>query len=623
VVARDGVAGAVAGAAPNGMTDMEDSVADYRAFRTPAHQVATILRADDVFGLLTRRFVVPAGWVVLARRTSGEATTHPAGTPVEAGGVDELLLARADPVHVEVVEDSVPSADDYQCRAIVRLALRIIPKTGDLKSFRATMLGSASQADVAALSRYVQWPCHRSLIEFAAKRSVAELVDGQDRDALQALLTERLQEALFAAGLALQGAPEVRFDSPAWDQVRAAQADAARQRDAHAAAQQLRQALHQARLQHLSDLEALLERLQTLSESSPGADLGELVRTFAEPQRGAIYEALWKLMPAGARTQWIVAVAGNDVLCFDPQLPDVPARQLSIKGDIGPLRSVRPAAIDNKLTLLIGAARGVYRVDEEELRVHDTHAFTAPGGRELRGGVNSSAVWRSRLFATHSEVGLIAWELAAGAAAQFLLADLTGGARCVRRAQVVRDRLLFTVDRAVIVCAAEDPRSDAARWLTAGMARLTALHATGDDVYATDEVGDAWHWRLDGPTEGRRLHRGDGSPVESVLCIEAGGVPQLVIAERGTPAIQTMALGDTFVCRYETGGPGVRRCAIAADLIVAMSDTRDLLFLWRPGETGSPLAVINVAAQWGHSIQDICLVASSMPAKTDTQVTAG
>lgn len=590
-----------------------DAKPDPNSFSADADCVGVVLPGERLFGLLTRSCVVPSGWVALTNPAESDSTLHPATATVVAAGVRELLLVRTEPVSVEIGDEQTPSVDGYLCAGTVLLALRAVAQAGDLKLFRRSLMAGTDRVDRQALAKYLRWQSRRVMAEFAEKRTAADLVDGKDRDAVVALLTERLSASLFAAGLVFHQPPLVSFDCGALRQVRRECEVVARRRDEQAAHQQLQDALAEARRKHLSQLEELLGQLQSLSTQTPSIQLADVIRTFSEPQRGQIYDGLWTLLPAEERTQWIVAVAGNELLCFDPNLPDAPARRRQIDGPAGALRSVRFYRSEKgRAMLLVGAAHGVYEVSVHDLKVRAAHTFEPPAGQELRGGVNASAVWNARVFATHSQIGLIAWDRAIGDQAAFLLPDLTRRHRAVRGVHVVGTRLIFSVDDIVVVCPVAQVVPSQVRRFTGSIARITAVHAVDDDIFAGNEIGDLWHWHYDRPAEGRCIRRGDGSPVEGFQQISAGGVSHLVFAERGTPALQSMVVGDTFVCRYETGGEGVRRCAVAGDVFVAIDDLRDRLICWRPGGAKAPYAVIAVAAQCGHTIQDVCLVTETL-----------
>ena len=63
-----------------------------------------------------------------------------------------------------------------------------------------------------------------------------------------------------------------------------------------------------------------------------------------------------------------------------------------------------------------------------------------------------------------------------------------------------------------------------------------------------------------------------------------------------------------FRSRYEAGGQTVRRAECAADIIVATTDARDRVLIWRADEPQQPACVINIHRLTGRSIQDVCLI---------------
>ncbi len=328
--------------------------------------------ADRAFGPLKRTFHVPPGWIVFASSTQGEGTLHESDSMVHAGDITDLLLIKAGPVQVEIVEGDVASADGFACTAVVRLWVRVAQDPGDLKSFRQTVLGSRETADSHTLRRYLSLHARRALAQFAAQHPAANLVDGADREAIGALIEERVRPALFAGGLLLDQPAQVSFDSDRFREQR-------NEQEERAAREHVTAALAAARACHLSQLEELFGQLQALAERSPGTALPELIRTFPDGPRARIYEALWRLTPPREQTQWIVVVAGHDVLCFDPALPDAPARQTTIDGPAGPLRSVRVhRRADGDVVLLVGAARGVYEVGANDLKVQAGYLFIPP-----------------------------------------------------------------------------------------------------------------------------------------------------------------------------------------------------------------------------------------------------
>jgi hypothetical protein len=581
---------------------IEDSITNFDSFQPQQELIASLWPADRVFSTFKRTFSVPTGWMVLAMRASGQASLFSAGAAVERGDITELLLIRAQPIQLDITYDDVPSSDKYTCTANVRIWVRFLNDSGDLASFRATVLGSQDKADAATLKRYLEWPMHGAITAFAEKRPAADLVDGKDAEALSALLDDRLEPALFGGGMQLYQPAQASFACEKLDAVRDATAHVTMRRE-------LDDVLAEARAQQLEHLATCLEQLQALRAKTPDVPLAALIRTFEPSQRGQLYDALWSLQSGVDVTQWIAMVAGRDLMCFDPKMPDAAARHVPIQGPPGALRSVRThQTAEGERLLLLGAARGVYVVGVDDLKVRRAYTFPPPTQKPLRGGVNAATATSNYLFATHSEVGLTAWAINQPDAPMFLFKPWTEVARAVRRVQVAAEHVIFTADSRVIACPVDDLSEASVREFRAGSGRILALHAVDRDLYAADEVGDVWHWRLDQPGRGKRLLAGNGSPIESLKHVVIAGVEHLVFAERGTPALQAMPVGDTYIQRFSTGDYPVRRCAVAPDLLVAVTDGRDRLLCWHPHDAKQPYATVPVTAQTGHLIQDVWLV---------------
>ncbi len=593
---------------------MFDSKTDPDSLRIDPACLAIVCPAERLFGPLQQTWVVPPGWAALVIAPPGASALHQAGTALPATGVEQLLLVRTTPVTVEIVEDHLAAADGHRCAAEVSLAVRAVPALHEVQSLHRAVFAGGDRADDRVIAGYLRAQCRRTLAEFAGKRTAGDLVAGADSDAIAALLSERVNPLLRAGGLVLHDSPRVRFDWGPLDSIRPrAEPAAPHRRDDRSVNQQIEYAASEARRRNLPAAEALLRRLLSLCAEAPSAEVIERVRQFPEAERAQLYDALWTLLPPEDRTQWIVVAAGNELLCFDPNLPDAPARQRRIDGPAGPLRSVRFFRTRaGRPVLLVGAARGVYEVTARDLKVRIVHTFEPPGGGELRGGVNASAVWETRVFGTHSEVGLIGWDRIGRGPAEFLLSEQTRHRRAVRGVQVAGELLVFSADELVLACPVTRVAASQVRRFTGSIARITAVQMVGRDILAGNEIGDIWHWSYDKPPEGRCIRRGDGSPIEGLQQVFVGGISQIVFAERGAAALQSMALGDNLICRYETGGRGVRRCAVAGDLFAAIDDLREHLICWRPSGPKEPYTTIPVLAQSGYPIQDVCLVTESL-----------
>lgn len=578
-----------------------------------AGEVARMVPAGQLFGWLARTLPVPAGWAAWVLRAgldpllvmAGQALTRKAKEPLE-----HVLFVRTTPLECPLEQADVQSADGYACHGSIKVPLRVVLDHAELAAMRRTLLGAVDYLAMAGLQRYLQWPLRQVLVDLAAKHTAEELLKPADPAEVQKLIDEKLGPLCLAAGLKADGPAQVQFDSPAFRERAREQADVDRQRQHVAARTQIQEALASAQRQRLSHLAALLERMRELSGRFETASMRELLARFDESERGEMYAALWRLA-AGQRARYAAVVSGQELLLFAPDGWERPARRIRLPDTLGALRSVSSDARSREAgVVLVGAAAGVYVVALETGRVLQTLAGDLGEPDLLRGGFNAAAMGDERIFATHSELGLLAWPRHDGDSPTPLCADVTRKAQAIRAARVAGDALWFTADQTVW-------RVDLGRHIVVAdrsapvayrgsEAPLTALAVADDAVYAGNASGQVLAWATGEPDGFRVIREAVGNPVESVQVLETAGIRQLVLADR-SQGITVLVVGDHYARRYESS-LRIRRASAAHDLFLGMNENRDRLLAWRPGQPAEPAASVIIPHLTGSSIQDICLI---------------
>ena len=580
---------------------------DPQVFFSRSDNVALSVAASEVFGLLKRSLDLPAAWAALVTRATGDHSLVRAGGKVESADADDLFFVRVSPLEVTIEEDHIPTRDQYQGRAEVRLQVSVIPEAGELTSFRKAILGSRRVVKTEDVERYLQPTIRTALSEFAADFEVKDLMDASKAAVASGALVEALKGPCFAAGLATADQPQVRFESATFREVQQTQQEAARRRAEHEATRDLQEALEQAQGWHLDHLSKLLAQLKEKAADSPDADLPELLRTFSEHQRGELYEALFAAETPVSKTQWIVVAAGEELLFFDPQRLEAPTRRVTIVGEVGPVRSVQTGRdAGGQALLLLGGATGVYqvRIDGTEPEL----TLSVPGAPSVRGGFNAAAMIGDRVFASHSELGLCEWNAGEPAQARTRFESMTRDAKTVRGVLFSNGALYCTIDDRIINWPADETSDRPAHIYTGSTATITSLCATPDGLLAGNSTGDVLFWAAGKETDPEMLHRGTNRAAESVWMVTTHGVRRVLYADT-SPSIHARVLGDSFTCQYEAGGQTLRRVEVAPDLLAATNDLRDRLLLWSTGDPAKPRATVQVSRLCGRSVQDVCLVA--------------
>jgi len=568
--------------------------------------VAAAFPADELFGFFARTLQLPPDWAALVTLKHGEQKLHAAGSTVPSEEAAEVLVARCTSVEITLTEEGIVTADRYRCTATLRLRLRTIPERSELASLRKHLLGSHRVVTTASLARYLQPALRRALLSFAETRDVEVLIDQKDTDELRAALQQELSGPCFEAGLSMDGSVDTQFESDTYRQVRVTAESAARRRDEHDAQRQLEQALETAQAAHLGHLEQLLSRLKTVADDSPQAEMGDLLKTFSETERGELYEALFAAQPPVTTTKWLVVAAGCELLYYDPASPQEPVRRVPLPDSQGALRSVQcVSGSDGNAVLLIGAACGVHEIAPDG--TDPEYTYPAPKREGLRGGINAATLAGNQVVASHSELGLLLWERGQSSEAVPILSDLIGDARAIRHVQHAPGGLFFSADERVIQVPSDRMLTRAATVYSGSQAVISALWTDEKRVLAGNTAGQVLEWTLGEPESMRVLHSGHDRAVESLELVEHDGVERLFFTDTSS-AVHARVLGDTFACRYEAGGQTIRRAEFAADWIAGTNELRDRLLLWSLTSPAQPMHVIPVSRTCGRSIQDICLL---------------
>lgn len=581
---------------------------DLTSFLRRADGVAAALSASDVFGLMTRTFDLPAQWAALVTRASGARDFVSPGAVIDGEDAEEVFFVRTSPVDVAINVEGIISQDRFQFQADVQLRVQAIADGSELQSFRDTVLGSYRIATVANLSRFFTPGVRAALAKIAAASPAAEMADGSGLENVTGAVREAVEGPCFTAGLTIAKAPVVQLESRGWAGVKNAEERAASKRLEHEALQQLRDAEREAQREHLDHVSKLLCELRSLAEASPDVSLPDLLRTFPEQQRGALYQALFAAAATtdGARTAWIVVSAGDELLFFDPQHTESPDRRIPIEGDAGPVRSVQSVVDETgAANLWLGAARGVYRLPIDSAAPDLT--LLVDNVPDVRGGFNAVVAVGGWVVASHSELGIAQWDSAAPTRSRQLFETMTRGAKAVRGVTVLDGHFYCSIDDRIICWDLDGKDDRPTRVYTGSLSTIASLQPVDGGLYAGTSEGDVLYWEDSQDTRPQRIHTGQNRAAESIWVVGSQHVRRLIYTDTSLH-VHAKVVSDSFACRYEAGGQTLRRVEVAADILVATNDLRDRLLCWSAGQPDRPTSTIAVSQICQRSIQDVCLL---------------
>ncbi|GMU37959.1 MAG: hypothetical protein KJ057_11615 [Phycisphaerae bacterium] len=570
--------------------------------------VALRISAREALDALRRVSRMPAGGIGLAFHEGGERELIPEGADTTVRGVVEVFAARTSPTAVAVRIDRLVSADAYPVEVRLQVRVRVGSDPGDLTSLRERLSDAGGVVRREAIAAEFAGSMKTALADVAASMPMSELATDAGRRRMTETAQRELERAAFLCGLIVDVSPEPEVYSEAYDRACRAAEHAEQRRRQHEADAALRDARRAEHAREIEQYASLLSKLDRMTTEHPEARRADLIRRFAEPERARLYEGMLARQRTARRTEFVVAAAGDEVLLFSPSDGGAPSRRIVLRGEAGPPRSVRFVAADKGLRmLLVGAATGVYLVDLErgEILQARTVSATPPS---VKGGFNSAALAGGCILASHSELGLHRWsqdDLEAFSTP--VIPDRTAGASSVRAVQVCGGELYCAAGGTVLAWGVAETSPGTVRELRGARSVITALCATEAlGVFAGTADGSLLHW--EGPNEDRpvELHLGRSRPVESVSVVESEGLTRVIFTDT-SPAVHARVLGDTVSWRYEASGQTLRRAAAAEDVIAAVTELRDRLMWFDALDPNRPVAVVHVARDFGHTIQDVCL----------------
>ena len=346
-----------------------------------------------------------------------------------------------------------------------------------------------------------------------------------------------------------------------------------------------------------------------MSGQSPGTGVAELIRSFDPTQRGELYHGLLATARPDQPTEAVLVVAGDELLWLDPAAPDRPMRRVSLASEAGGLRSVRVQTDAGRNTVLVGAGRGMHVLHGDN--PPQTYIYDPP--TPVRGGFNSAVQVGDRLFATHSEIGVVEWSPTTPAGVRRWESDVPTTARSVRDIQPDETgRLWFCVDDRVI---GRDPSDAPASIAWRAPATVTALHVCDGRAIAGLKDGRLVSWLVGAPDGMETLRGSTGRAVESLARIAGGGVERLVVAD-GHVHVDVRVIGDSHSAEYRASQP-IKWAFGADDWLVGVNEGRDQVIVWRPESPEEPAAWVSIGRLCGRSIQDVALLpAASVSAQS-------
>ncbi len=626
---------------------------DIERFSTSEDSFAAKFARDDLPGLLSKRLHVPEGTLALVKDDAGEARVLEAGA--ETGDVVSGLLVR-DRLSFELTVEAGRSEDGHPFTVGLGLELKTRRSAIDLGQLEQELLVDGRATRGAVVEYFL--PFVRDAVRFfVSERQADALVARDQRSDLDTHLQQQLNKPLFETGLELIDVLHPTFSSPSFEERRTAAAEASARAEALERERELQQ------LKRQLDMDALLGEIEVRDEADRArrerrlarfeelrARMGdddrkalimmldddkqratlirELIAQDMSPEQraklelsdmearveerlGELQQKLAHLTGAGLAaggadpiTRRVLAVVGKRVLAFDPKTnlhPEVPKEVYDTEeGGLGYLRSVRSERIDGEDWLLVGAQRGAYRINGQV-----RHEYRFPDDPQGKGGVNAVAYFDGRVYATHSEVGLVEWSLD-GSGARRLCEEELRGAGSVRGAVVVGGRLFFSAGAEVLAVDLATGNERPVRYRGADDS-ITAFTVTEDEVVAGSRGGKTYRWHHDDPGSPEAMGVLKQNPIFMLRHARIAGQRYYVIGSKDFTVTAAEPRKDLF--REYQAREEVRWVDAAGDFVFGVSRSGYKLFCWEVLRQIEPKLTIRVS----DKVQDLFVVEMDPP----------
>lgn len=622
---------------------------DLNGFAKDGGALALSFDSKALPGLLNKELTVPAGMIALIEE-GRDTRCVPAGQ--SAQGSFSAVLVKVAPIKLDFELQRLPSSDSFLFDIALQLEVQPRAVELDLLQLRGRFLAKSARAGQTEVHAYFKPALEEALRFFCGEREAEELLRGDQRPAVYQHLRQELQKALLETGMDLLDVRHPRFSSSQYE-ARLEKNLEARGREEELLKEKqlemLRKDLDKEVL--LKDLEARdevdrrrkdarLKRYEELRQRMGEDDLKALVmmldndkqraalirelidKDVSPEQRGkiklgeieqrleerlreyqqqmaALTGAVLEARSKDPVTKRILCVIGKRVLAFDPTTnlhPEVPKEVYDTEdGGLGYLRSVRHQSIDGRDVLFAGAQRGIYRLCEGERQ-----AYRFPVEPTGKGGANSVASFSGRIFASHSEIGIICWEGDPERPGELVYQEATSGKSASRGIITGLDgRVYFSAGSQIH---AFDLVGDRHSVYKGSRESITAFHLDRDSLLAGTKGGQILRWSLDDPGSPREFPVKKKNSIYMLKTSRIAGQDFVIIGSKDYTV--TVANPDKELYREYQAREEVRWVDGAGDAIVGVSRSGYKIFVWDVQRQSEPRLTIRVS----DKVQDLALI---------------
>ena len=523
--------------------------------------------------------------------------------------VGDKVEVRPHPLRLRVRFDDLPCADSHLLRVHFACSVELADNEIDRRVFAETFLSTRSSVTEKDLVEHFTPALRTALAHNTAQRPAEQWMLASAHEELSRAVRKAAEPLEFDAGLKLLAPFELTCESDSLkrEQVEQMQRNLAEKRAA-------------GQLQHVQHSAELLKQFQALRQSAPELSASAILQTLSAADRADMYEAL---LHAGERENELClwAVAGNDLLRIEPRTASPKVERIGL--DAGPFRSVQADELNGKRVLLLGGRDSVVIFDSADRTpvIRDVALGLTP---QL--GFNRVVVHNDRVWATHGELGICAWNSDGSPHATLAIGQLpaptfnrpssrvSGSIQTIasvqQPAQPAGPRNIAVLDQARLILsvgnrlALIDADTSAVSPIPGEIqADVLAIFPDRERIVIVHDNGTI-HLR-----SAQTLELIEERPRAATLCsttlLPWLGETRLLLAH-ADGCIDCIGLDDSVVTEYRSAHREIKDIAASPTTIAAVTGDRSRVILWHAWEGTQPFAQVHVSALTRRRAGDVC-----------------
>ncbi|HEY1629157.1 MAG TPA: hypothetical protein VGF52_04810 [Tepidisphaeraceae bacterium] len=489
---------------------------------------------------------------------------------------DGIMEIRPAPLRVRWSFTNLLSADSHTLDVQFSCSIRVADNSADRAMFAEIFLTADNRATADTIAAHFARTLKNTLTQLAAQRNAADVA--ADASAWTPAALAAMKPLAFSAGLDFLPPFNLDVESPSLQRKRLEELARARSVEQNAA-----------QLEHLQRAGELLKQFQSLRQTNPQLSAGKILDQLSPADRGPMLQSLLLASSKSTPPRTLWAVAGSQLISFDPSAAAPAPTLIDLPTTLGPLRSVQ--LCDEKL--LIGAQTGVMLAAVENPR--NVTLFQCPNIQSQL-GFNSVACSAEQIWATHGEAGVIAWNLADPSAPSTIFTE-----NGPRNLSIFHDgKILYSAgDHAIVrerqsrtVLPSQSPSPIVAIIPSSPM--LIIVHHDG-----TLTLLDANDLQI---VDVRRR----SARISAAAALPWLGEIRLLLATSDGP-IDCIGLDDPLVSEYLSPYRGLKKLIASSELIAAISPDRQRIVLWHAWDAQRPIGEVHITSKTKHRVADISL----------------